>query len=110
MSPRVPPQEPPTFQYTPQSLLDEARAIIERSKKLEDGIVMDVNPENATFQNVLEVMAEDENERSLTTWIIGFYRYVSGSKELRDASTTARKELDVCLPVHLLLLSSLELM
>ena len=110
MSLRVPPQEPPLFQYTPQTLLGDTKAIIETSRKLVDSIIRDVKLEDATFQNVLQVMAEDENETSLKSNIIGFYRYVSGSKELREASTTAKKELEVYPPIHLLLLSSLELM
>ena len=97
MSLRVPPQAPPTFKHTPQSLFDETKAIIERSKKIEDETVRDVRLEGATFDNVLRPMAEDENNSALQTRIIGFYQYVSENKDLRDASSTADKELEVVL-------------
>ena len=57
MSLRDPPQAPPTFKHTPQSLLDETRAIIERSRKIEDQIVRNVKLEEATFDNVLTKMS-----------------------------------------------------
>lgn len=96
MSPRVPPQAPPAFKYTRTSLGEEAKAIIERSRTLEDEIVKTVKAEEATFENVLRLMAQDEDEAALETRIIGFYQYVSGDKALRDASSTAEKELEVC--------------
>jgi len=96
MSPRIPPQAPPAFRYTPQNLLEETKAIIEKSRKLEDEIARGVKPEEATFENVLGVMAEDENEVELKKRIIGFYQYVSANEALRDASSQADKELEVC--------------
>lgn len=95
MSLRVPPQAPPTFKHTPQSLLDETRAIIERSRSIENETVRDIRLEEATFDNVLGPMAEDENNSALQTRIIGFYQYVSEDKDLRDASSMAEKELEV---------------
>lgn len=96
MSPRIPPQAPPEFKYTPQSLLEETRAIIKNSRNVEDEIARDVKPEGATFDNVLGVIVEDENRAALKSRIIGFYQYVSGNKALRDASSQAEKELEVC--------------
>ena len=95
MSLRVPPQAPPTFKHTPQSLLEETRLIIERSKEIEDETVRGIKLEEATFDNVLRPMAEDENNSALQTRIIGFYQYVSENKDLRDASSTAEKKLEV---------------
>ncbi|RPB29709.1 zincin [Terfezia boudieri ATCC MYA-4762] len=94
MSPRIPPQAPPAFKHTPQSLLEETRAIIEKSRTLEDGLVRDVKLEEATFENVLGIMARDEDEAGLKSRIIGFYQYVSEDKALRDASSQADKELE----------------
>jgi len=95
MSPRIPPQAPPAFKHTPQILLEETRAIIESSRRLEDGIARDVKPEEATFENVLGIMAKDEDVTALKSRIIGFYQYVSEDKALRDASSQAEKELEV---------------
>lgn len=57
----------------------------------------DVRLGEATFDNVLRPMADDENNSALQTRIIGFYQYVSENKDLRDASSTADKELEVIL-------------
>ena len=63
----------------------------------------DVRLEEATFDNVLRPMADDENNSALQTRIIGFYQYVSENKDLRDASSTADKELEVIYTPFLLL-------
>ena len=105
MSPRVPPpQAPPTFQHTPQSLVDDTRALIERSRAVEDEIVKDVRVEEATFDNVLRPMANDENSSALQKNIIGFYQHVSEDGGLRDASSTAEKELEVSNATHIYIL------
>ncbi|KAF8465345.1 peptidase family M3 [Kalaharituber pfeilii] len=94
MTPRAPPQAPPSFTHTPQSLLSETRDLIAKSRALEDEIAAKYTPENATFENVLKVFADDESDMALKTHIIGFYQYVSPNQELRDASSTAEKELE----------------
>lgn len=53
--------------------------------------------EEATFDNVLRPIANNENSSNLLKKIIGFYQYVSEDKDLRDASSTAEKELEVML-------------
>lgn len=97
MAPKMyqkPPQAPPSFIATPISLVDDAKAICNRTRKLLDKIAADVTPEAATFQNVVLPMAEDENNANLETRIIGFYQAVSGDSKLRDASSKAEAIMD----------------
>ncbi|EME79322.1 uncharacterized protein MYCFIDRAFT_57655 [Pseudocercospora fijiensis CIRAD86] len=91
---KKPPQAPPTFTHTPDTILSETKRLIENTKALEDKIVNDVTPEHATFNNVLLPFAQDENRMSLDAHIIGFYQAVSTDAEIRDASTEAEKQVD----------------
>ena len=68
--------------------------MIADSKALQDRIVKDVNPGKADFNSVLLPFAQDDNNMSLETHIIGFYQAVSTDAALRDASTEAEKLMD----------------
>lgn len=91
---KKPPQAPPLFTGTPQSILEATKRLLEKSRSIEDKIVAEVKPQDADFQNVMLPMANDENEGGLETHIIGFYQSVSTDQELRDASTEAEKLMD----------------
>ncbi|KAK0266355.1 metalloendopeptidase [Friedmanniomyces endolithicus] len=91
---KKPPQPPPLFTHTPDSLLQDTERIINQSKALQDRIVKDVSPEHAEFKSVLQPFAQDDNRMSLETHIIGFYQAVSTDAKLRDASTEAEKKMD----------------
>ncbi|KAF2124916.1 thimet oligopeptidase [Dothidotthia symphoricarpi CBS 119687] len=88
---RTPPQLPPKFTATTQSLLDDTKKIIEQSRKVQDDIV---KADKATFADVMLPIAQDDNKMSLETHIIGFYNAVSTNKALRDASSEAEQLLD----------------
>ena len=60
----------------------------------------DIRLEEATFDNVLRPMANNENNATLLKNVIVFYQYVSENKDLRDASSKAEKELEVMLQIH----------
>jgi metallopeptidase MepB len=89
-----PPQAPPSFTATTESLVADAKRLCDTSKGIMDRIAAEVNPENASFETVVLPMAIDENEGSLESRIIGFYQAVSTDKALRDASTEAEKIMD----------------
>jgi metallopeptidase MepB len=89
-----PPQAPPSFTATPASLVADAEKLCAQTRKLMDKIVAEVTPETATFNNVVLPMAEDENQATLKSHIMGFYQAVSTDSSLRDASTEAEKYLD----------------
>lgn len=89
-----PPQAPPSFTATPTSLIDDAKKLCGRTRKLIDKIVADVTPETATFENVLKPIIEDENNTQLTSRLLCFYQAVSTDDKLRDASSKAEEILD----------------
>jgi metallopeptidase MepB len=91
---RKPPQLPPRFTATKESLIEDTKRIIERSRSVQDRIVKELTPETATFKDVMLPIAQDDNKMALEAHIIGFYNAVSTKKELRDASTEAEKLLD----------------
>lgn len=91
---KKPPQAPPTFTHTPESLLSTTKRILDSNKALQDSIVKHVSPESATFDNTELLFAQDDNRMSLETHIIGFYQAVSTDAKLRDASTEAEKQMD----------------
>ncbi|KAI9774524.1 MAG: hypothetical protein M1840_002771 [Geoglossum simile] len=91
---RKPPQAPPKFTATPESLIEDTKQLIERSRRVQDNIVAEVKPEHASFGNVLAPMAHDQNSVANEAHILGFYQAVSTSQALRDASTEADKLLE----------------
>ncbi|KIX93608.1 uncharacterized protein Z520_10786 [Fonsecaea multimorphosa CBS 102226] len=91
---RRPPQAPPSFTATPESLIKETKDMLAGSKKITDDIVAQISQKDATFQNVLLPMAHDENQQTLKAHILGFYQSVSTDQALRDASTEAEKLMD----------------
>ncbi|KAA8906667.1 hypothetical protein FN846DRAFT_713323 [Sphaerosporella brunnea] len=88
------PPPAPQFTHTPESVLSTTHRLIGASRAVQDKIAKDVTPEAATYGNVVELLARDENVMGLESSIIGFYQYVSTEKELRDASSEAEKLLD----------------
>lgn len=92
-----PPQPPPLFTGTKESIVSDAKELCDRTRSLLDGLVADISPSDksrATFDAVVRPQIEDENESSLSARILGFYQYVSGDAALRDASTEAEKLMD----------------
>ncbi|RKF79802.1 Saccharolysin [Golovinomyces cichoracearum] len=91
---RSPPQPPPLFTATADSLIEDSKTICDEIKASLDKIVADVSPENANFTNTVKVMAEADDLVSLRTRIISFYQAVSTDSKLRDASSKAEGIMD----------------
>lgn len=89
-----PPQAPPLFTHTPESLAKSADKLMAFSKSTMDKVVAENTPEKATFQTTLLPMARDDNTMSLESHILGFYQAVSTDAKLRDASTEVEKKMD----------------
>ncbi|KAF3920209.1 Saccharolysin [Arthrobotrys entomopaga] len=87
---RTPPQKPPTFKHDAKTVLEDTNKLIEQSRALQDKLVRDIKPEDATFENVILPLAGDENDFRYSS-ILSFYQSVSTNKELRDASGDAKK-------------------
>lgn len=91
---RKPPQPPPLFTGTKESIVADAKKLCDSTRSLLDKVVADETADKGTFDSVLLPQLEDENEVGLTARILGFYQYVSASEDLRGASTEAEKVLD----------------
>jgi metallopeptidase MepB len=89
-----PPQAPPSFNVTPESLIANANKLIDICQNIIDKIVEDVKPKTATFENTVLLIALDENESCLSLKVIKFYKSVSTNKGLCDASTDAKKLIE----------------
>jgi metallopeptidase MepB len=89
-----PPQMPPLFTATKTSLVEDAKELCDKTRKLLDKITAEVTVETASFENVVLPIARDENEAGLRSRIIGFYQAVSTDAELRDASSKAEEIMD----------------
>ncbi|KAL4779147.1 peptidase family M3-domain-containing protein [Aspergillus varians] len=91
---RRPPQAPPLFTATAESILNDAKRLIDTSRKVQDGVVANASPESANFASVLKPLAHNENAMALESNILGFYQSVSTQQDLRDASSKAEELMD----------------
>ncbi|PGH09235.1 hypothetical protein AJ80_07712 [Polytolypa hystricis UAMH7299] len=91
---RSPPQAPPVFTATPESIIVDTKRIINESRASQDRVASAVTADAATFGNVLLPLSHDENIMALEAHILGFYQSVSTDSTLRDASTEAEKLMD----------------
>lgn len=91
---RSPPQAPPVFTATAQSIVADAERLIKTARNAQDKVVSDVKPENASFSSVLLPLAQNDNQLALEAHIIGFYQAVSTDQKLRDASSKAEEIMD----------------
>ncbi|KAI5868357.1 Metalloprotease [Durotheca rogersii] len=89
-----PPQAPPTFTGTKESIVADAKALCDNTRSLLDKVASEVSADKESFSSVVYPMAEDENHIQLSSRILGFYQYVSGHADLRNASTEAEKLMD----------------
>ncbi|KAE8441568.1 hypothetical protein EG329_004687 [Mollisiaceae sp. DMI_Dod_QoI] len=91
---KTPPQAPPLFTATKDSLVDDAKKICSTTRNLLDKLAKDIKPDQATFTEVLLPIAQDEDAAALESRVIGFYQAVSTDSELRDASSKAEEIMD----------------
>ena len=85
---KMPPQPPPNFNHTPATILAGTRLMLDNMRNLQDEIVANIRPEDATFNSVLLPLADDENRTIATKKLFKFFSSTSTSKELRDASNS----------------------
>lgn len=91
---KKPPQAPPLFTGTKDSIVADTKRMLADSKKMTDGIVNKISDKDAHFQNTVLPMAQDDNQQTLEAHILGFYQSVSTDPVIRDASTDAEKLMD----------------
>lgn len=88
---RNPPQAPPLFTATPESIAADTKKLCDVTKNVLDSVVADVPADKATFAKALEPILLDENLAATQRRILTFYHHVSTNKELRDASTESER-------------------
>lgn len=91
---KKPPQAPPLFTGTASSIIEDTRRLIKVSRGVQDKVVANVKPDDASFDNVVKPMITDENKMALESHILCFYQAVSASQDLRNVSTEAEKLFD----------------
>ena len=91
---KKPPQAPPVFTASPESIIDDTKLLILKSRSIQDAMVKHIAPEDSKFANTMLLMAQDENTMSLTSHILGFHQATSTDKKIRDASTEADKLME----------------
>ncbi|KAI0120730.1 hypothetical protein BJ170DRAFT_161852 [Xylariales sp. AK1849] len=80
------PHNPPTFSDTPASLLDGMREVKDGFFHVLNTIVLDVDPENASFENTLAPMALAESQLSTCGQRAGLLESASGDENIRIAA------------------------
>jgi metallopeptidase MepB len=89
-----PPQAPPNFNATPESLEADTEKLFEKTRGLIDKIATEIKAEDAKFENVVLPIARNWDIFRLASYIINFYQEVSISANLRQASSKAAKMID----------------
>lgn len=89
---RLPPQLPPIFNATADSIAKDIQALIDSDRHFIDNLVARIKPDNATFANVIIPASQNANRISLSSSILTFYASVSTDKGIRDASNAADKK------------------
>ncbi|KAF9877612.1 putative peptidase family M3 [Colletotrichum karsti] len=92
--PRQLPQAPPLFTATPTSILQTAESLIEHLFSVQSQVIEQVQPDDATFANVIMPLVHAENALARESHVLIFYKSVSPDPELRDASGKAQILLD----------------
>lgn len=62
---KTPPQLPPKFTATKESLIEDTKRLIERSRSVQDGVVKGVERGEARFGNVVLPIALDDNSMAI---------------------------------------------
>lgn len=86
---KLPPQAPPLFTHSAESIISETERMNNEYKKLLDGVVDGVKPEEAKFANVLDPIMVNDNDSDCLRRALGFYQHTSPNAKLREASTKA---------------------
>lgn len=91
-----PPQAPPVFNDTVESLEIDAPGLCNQTEAVLNKLAASVSPLNATFANTYGPILEDEHNALLKMYIQQFYASVSTDAALRDASSQAASVQSNC--------------
>lgn len=88
---RDPPQAPPLFNATAESIAADAKRLVDKLKATVDKIVAEVPPEKATFATVLEPYLLQDSVNDDEGYRLTFYQCVSATADIREASVKAEQ-------------------
>ncbi|KAJ2460106.1 metalloendopeptidase, partial [Coemansia sp. RSA 2424] len=83
------------FNLSPAEIESHAEALIAQGKTVQDGVAAQTNP---TFASVIVPLATLHNEQDADSSVVSFLQNVSTDKDVRDASTEAKKKLSASIP------------
>ncbi|KAJ1655246.1 hypothetical protein GGF38_004795, partial [Coemansia sp. RSA 25] len=78
------------FNLSPADIESRVEALVAQGKTVQDGVAAQTNP---TFANVIVPLATLQNEQDADSSVVSFLQNVSTDKDVRDASTEAKKKL-----------------
>lgn len=83
-----PPQPPPLISYTPESLAATAGRLIATLVRVWDQVAL-IPESDATFENAIQALIDEENQRLTESRVVYFLSSASTSKEVRVAAKNA---------------------
>ncbi|PQE04490.1 Metallopeptidase protein [Rutstroemia sp. NJR-2017a BVV2] len=86
LGPCAPKRAPPLFTTEPLCILEDAKRLLDQSRKIQTSVIESVDPSTATFANTLLLLARDENIGQKEAHVLEFYQHLSPNEELRAAS------------------------
>ncbi|KAI0395857.1 hypothetical protein F5Y17DRAFT_168526 [Xylariaceae sp. FL0594] len=87
------PQEPVRFTADAGSVVQAGDALLNTARDAMGKLVSEVTPETASFQNVMRVLLELENESQLTSNVIAMYALVAPDANIRNAAANVTDEI-----------------
>ncbi|PVU91583.1 hypothetical protein BB561_004325 [Smittium simulii] len=83
----------PNYKLSAADIKEISKKLVSEKKALYDRIA-EMNPEDATFDNVVGALAMYDNQSYVDYSTIAFLQHVSADKDIRDASTEAEQMLE----------------
>lgn len=83
-----PPQPPPFINHTPESLIETVGGLISTLGKVWDQVAL-IPVSDATFENAVQPLIDEENQRLTKSRVVYFLSSASASKEVRVAAKDA---------------------
>ncbi|KAJ7599941.1 hypothetical protein C8J56DRAFT_3565 [Mycena floridula] len=84
----IPPQKAPTWNHTTSEIIALIKDIIEKTRKVQDGVAA-LSAGDCNYESVFLTLNDADTELDAVAEPLQFYRHVSPSQELRDASNEA---------------------
>lgn len=83
-----------TFSATPGSIAAEAERLVTTFRRRRDALAERIEPEEAAFANVMLPLAHMQNEFTVQSRVLSFFRHASEDADIRAASASAQTLFD----------------